>query len=134
MSHVHGVVILVGVGQHVFLETREDLRHRSTLAGKLLTEPSRQFLCGARGGDLAVAGTGRFEVAGRHRRKLFSNFERGVCLQLGENVIDHAAKSNCGYASSSPLCRTKSASSPLDPTLSLTKMFERWVLTVRDEI
>ena len=37
------------------------------------------------------------------------------------------------YDSSSPFCLTKSASSPRDPTLSLRKMLDRWVLTVRAE-
>src|SRR5450759_2348831 len=43
----------------------------------------------ARRRDLTVTRAGRFEVPGSHTREGFSDLERGIRLQLGENVIDH---------------------------------------------
>jgi hypothetical protein len=91
MSHIHWMVVLVGVRYDFSLEAREYLRHGTSLPGKLFGEPPRQLLGRARGRDLTFPRARRFEIARRYSRKLFSDFERGIGLELGKNVIDHPA-------------------------------------------
>ena len=43
MSHVHRVVVLVGVGQNLTLEAFDDLRHRAPFARNFFAEPLRQL-------------------------------------------------------------------------------------------
>ena len=91
MAHVHRVVRLVGVRQHLALESLEELRHRASIARKFFVETPRQLLGRARRRDLAFTAARRLEVAGRHACETFSYFERGIRLELGENVFDHPA-------------------------------------------
>src|SRR5258706_3789945 len=91
MSHVHRVVVLIGVRYHIALEAREDFGHRASFSWKLLRKSLLELLVRAGSRDLTLPRSRRFEIASRYGGELFSDFERGIGLQLGENVVDHAA-------------------------------------------
>src|SRR5947207_3696211 len=145
VAHVHRVVVLVGIGDDLALETGDYLFHRLAVSGKIFVEPALELVRRERSRYLTLGTPRRLEVSRCHRCELLSDVERGIGLQLGENVIDHSAnllddrvRSDAArdrpQASSKPFCRTKSASSPRELTFSFTKMLERWVLTVLEEI
>src|SRR5205814_6646094 len=105
------------------------------VSGKIFVEPALELVRRERSRYLTLGTPRRLEVSRCHPCELLSDVERGIGLQLGENVIDHSAnllddrvRSDAArdrpQASSKPVCLTKSASVPRELTFSFMKMLE----------